>query len=63
MLHKFGHGISYSLLEEIATENAFKSLEKEDEDGVILPDHCKKDALTIIVADNIDRLEETLSGR
>ena len=41
------------------TENAYKIYEQ----ALLIPKKYKKDTLTIIVADNIDRNEETLSGK
>ena len=61
---RFGHGVSYSILEELETENAFLKLEKANENGgVILPDGCQQSVFSIVVAENIDRLEETVSGK
>lgn len=59
----FGHGVSYTITEELDTENAFLKIDKNSEgDGIVLPDGCQKDVFTIVVADNIDCMEETLSG-
>ena len=62
MTNRLGHGICYSLLEEMETENAYKVIDEQTE-GVIIPKECKKNVLTVLVADNIDRKEETLSGK
>ena len=51
--------MSYSLLMGAKTENAYKIYEQ----ALLIPKKYKKDTLTIIVADNIDRNEETLSGK
>ena len=59
ILNKLGHGMSYSLLMGAKTENAYKIYEQ----ALLIPKKYKKDTLTIIVADNIDRNEETLSGK
>ena len=59
ILNKLGHGMSYSLLMEAKTENTYKIYEQARYN----PKKYKKDTLTIIVADNIDRNEETLSGK
>ena len=56
-----GHGVSYSILEEIETENAYKVLSEMKEDYV-LPPECKDGVFTMMVADNIDRNEEIFSG-
>ena len=61
--NKMGHGISYTSLMETQTENAYYILEQQSQDNVILPISCQKEAFTIYVADNIDRNEETISGR
>ena len=55
------HGISCHLLEELSTEIAYKSLEAVEE-GSVCPEDCKTGTFTIEVDNNIDRLEETLSG-
>ena len=61
--NRFGHGVSYCILEELETENAFNKIKRQTEEGgVVFPDGCQKDVFSIVVADNIDRLEETLSG-
>ena len=63
VINKFGHGVSYTLLMETRTENAYSILEQQSQDHVILPVECSPNTFTIYVADNIDRNEETLSGR
>ena len=61
--HKFGHGVSYSILEVLDTENVFLQISQQQETGgVVLSEGCKNGDFSIIVADNIDRNEETLSG-
>ena len=54
--------LSYSLLKEAETKNAFEIYEQQLKNDSIIPKKCKKDTLTIFVADNIDRNEEILSG-
>ena len=61
-IHWLGHGVSYSILTEMHTENAYNIQDHQQED-VILPLDCRKEAFTIYVADNIDRKEEILSGK
>ena len=56
-----GHGVSYSILEGIETENAYKVLSEMKEDYV-LPPECKDGVFTMMIADNIDRNEEIFSG-
>ena len=52
-----GHVVSYSILTEMHTENAY-FIQKQESDDLILPINTA----TIHVADNIDRNEETLTG-
>jgi len=59
-VNKLGHDISYTKLQEIS-EVAYEKVENQ-KDGVPLPECCVEEAFTILVEDNIDRLEETLSG-
>ena len=60
--NQLGHGISASILEGLATENAFRVLENQLEDSVLLPS-VSNEVFTMTVHDNIDRNEETLSGK
>ena len=60
--NKLGHGVSYTLLMEADTENAYNIFEKQLKDDCVISATCKKEAFSIYVADNIDRLEETLTG-
>ena len=55
-IHRLGHGVSYSILTEIHTENPCKIQDHQQED-VILPLSSRKEAFTIYVADNIDKKE------
>ena len=57
---RLGHGIIYSLLEELSTEIAYQRLEAVEEGSLCLPEDCKTGTFTE-VDNNIDRLEETLS--
>ena len=63
MVNRLGHGISYTLLMEIQTENAYMIVDQQMQSGCLLPINCQKEVFTIYVADNIDRKEETLSGK
>ena len=54
-----GHGVSYSVLEEIETEAAISSLEKQ-KDCVYIPEGFCSNVFTMLVYDNIDRREERL---
>ena len=60
--NKLGHGISYSVLQEILTEVAYEKTESTKENEVALPENCIKERSTVLVEDNMDRLEQTLSG-
>ena len=62
MVNRLGHGISYTLLMEIQTENAYMIVDQQLQNGCILPVNLQKEVYSILVADNIDRTEETLSG-
>ena len=56
-ISRLGHIVSYSILTEMHTENAY-FIQKQESDEVILPINTA----TIHVADNIDWNEETLTG-
>ena len=62
MLNRFGHGISYSKLEEIETALCLQEIENVNEMGVAPPLNVYPRVPTTLAFDNIDRLEETLSG-
>ena len=62
MLNRFEHGISYSKLEEIETALCLQKIENVNEMGVALPLNVYPRVPTTLAFDNIDRLEETLSG-
>ena len=59
LLNRLGHGISYSKLEEIETALC---LQKIESDGGLLPSKTNPCIPTTLAFDNIDRLDETLSG-
>ena len=59
--NRLGHGVSYSILEEMETENASKVL-SEMKENCVLPPECKEGVSAMMTADNINRNEETLSG-
>ena len=61
-LNRLGHGVSYSKLLEIDTAFAIQKINETVSDNVILPDEIHIYHPTTLVYDNIDRLEETLSG-
>ena len=60
---RLGHSVSYSILNEMQTENAYIVHDQQESDDVILPLTSQKETFTIYVADNIERKEETLSGK
>ena len=60
-LHRLGHGVSYSLLEEHDTALCFMKLVAGG-NHVILPDDIQPYVFATLAWDNIDRLEETLTG-
>ena len=62
LLNRSGHGISYSKLEEIDTALCLKKLASVDESSIPLPETIQPNIPTTLAWDNIDRLEETLSG-
>lgn len=63
ILNRFGHGISYSQMEELDTELCLKKLDEEEEKGVALPTNIVPGMPTVLAYDNIDRNEETLTGQ
>ena len=63
IMNRLGHGISYTKLEEIDTALCMTKLDtQKDGDGAILPTGTFPSVPTVLAFDNIDRLEETLSG-
>ena len=44
------------------TEVAYDKTESTKENEVALPENCIKEQFTVLAEDNIDRLEEILSG-
>ena len=65
LINKCGHGISYNLIEEIETEFALKVINEQTLNRVLIPDECNQPnnpPVALMVADNIDNLECTLSG-
>ena len=59
---KLGHCVSYSVLQEILIKVAYEKTESTKENEVTLPENCIKEQFPVLVEDNIDRLEKTLSG-
>ena len=62
ILNRFGHGISYTLLMEVQTENTNQLIEQQLCTGYVIPKESVEYSFTIFVADNIYRQQETLSG-
>ena len=62
LLNRYGHGISYDQVLEIETRLAENHLEAQ-EHGVVLPGVVSPNVFSTFCWDNIDLLEETLSGR
>ena len=65
LINRYGHGISYNLAKEIETEFALKVINEQTLNCVLIPDECKQldnPPVTLMVADNIDNLECTMSG-
>ena len=66
LITNYGHRISYKLIEEIETERALMVINEQKENKVILPNETFQDnesrSVGLMVADNIDTLECTLTG-
>ncbi|KAG1650788.1 hypothetical protein GQR58_027743 [Nymphon striatum] len=64
ILCKYGHGVSYTLLEELETEYAISLIEdaQSNPENVFVPVEFSAENEIVTVWDNIDDLEETLSG-
>lgn len=61
ILNRLGHSVSYSMLEEIDTALSLQKLSNST-DNVLIPLSLQSGAFTTLAWDNIDRIEETLSG-
>ena len=61
ILNRLGHAVSYSTIEENQTALCLLKLAAAT-DAVVLPDNIKPHVFTTLAWDNIDRLEETLTG-
>ena len=61
-LNRFGHSVSYSQLEENDTALCLQKLAAALNEQVILPESIQPYLFTNLAFDNIDRLEETLTG-
>ena len=62
ILNRFGHGLSYSQIEEVETALAEMQIAKR-QNGVFVPSVCYPDVPGVFCWDNNDLQEETLSGK
>ena len=62
ILNRCVHGVAYSQIEELITALCMKKMAMTPENAVPLPDNIKPYISISLAWDNIDRLEETLSG-
>ena len=62
LLNRLDHGCSYTALEEIDTALCIDKVARVDTDDVPLPTNVHPSIPTVLTFDNIDRLEESLSG-
>lgn len=63
ILNRLGHGVSYSQLEENDTALCLQKLAATPNRQVVLPSNIQPHIFTNLAWDNIDRLEETLTGK
>ena len=61
LLNRFGHGLSYSQIEELETAIAEQQITNL-RNGVLLPTACSPSVSAVFCWDNSDLPEETLSG-
>ena len=61
-ISRLGHGVSYIKLGEVITEVAYSRIDNNVDGMICLPEKCKKGCFTMLVEDNIDQNEETLTG-
>ena len=62
MLNRCGHGIAYSQIEEISIALCLQKMALTPVNEVSLPENIQGYVNTMLAWDNIDKLEETLSG-
>ena len=62
ILNRCGHGVAYSQIEELNTALCLQKMAMTPENAFPFPDNIKPHISTSLAWDNIDRLEETLSG-
>ena len=63
MLNKFGHGVSYSMLEENDTALCLQKLAAGPTQRIVIPVSVHPNVFVNLAWDSIDRLEETLTGK
>ena len=61
-ISRLGHSVSYTKLREVITEVAYSRIDNNVDGMICLPEKCKKGCFTMLVEDNIDRNEKTLTG-
>ena len=62
ILNRLGHGVSYSQLEENDTALCLEKMAATINESAILPDTIRPNVFTKLAWDNVNRLEETLTG-
>ena len=62
VLNRFGHSVSYDVLEEIETAIAPTVAQNNDGNGICISSNIKKGVFSTFCWDNNDLCEETLSG-
>ena len=65
IINRYGHGISYDKVEKIEAEYALKVIDEQKQSRVIIPEgvtanNCYS-SVALMVADNIDNLENTMT--
>ena len=61
-ISRLGHGVSYTKLGEVITEVAYSRIDNNVNGMICLPEKCKHGCFTMLVEDNVDWNEETLTG-
>ena len=66
ILNELGHGICYDLVQEIETEHALDVINEQRANKVVIPEedmiNAADNAIAVMIADNIDNLESTITG-
>ena len=62
MLNGLGHGVSYSWLEKNGTALCLQKMAANLNQKLVLPGTIQPNVFPTLAWDNIDRLEETLTG-